>query len=412
MMTFRTGWCCLATFAALTNALHAAGTEPADRIAWPQFLGGHDLVWDTPPTRWDEGAFTGNGRLGAMIYARTNGNLCLDVGRSDVVDRGHRVAIGFFEMSTQGRPIAGTMRLDLWNAEVRGEWTTDRGAISLRTFTHATAPIQWIEWRSGPEAPEFVFRHEPSDDPRKLARGEPISDAERNPPPHIGETNGVRFCRQPFRGGGGYALAWATRVAKGGGRMAWSVRPDLDEAAAAADVGRALDAEPPAVERDHRAWWHHWWPASFLSIPDTRLEGFYWIQMYKLGSASRPDGPAIDLMGPWFRSTPWPRIWWNLNLQLTYWPVYMANRLDMGESLVRMLRDGASNLVKTRRHRCGRTPPRSVARRGTTVEALAAPNWAISRGRCTTSGCIGATAVTTRCCGNSCIRCSGSPRCS
>jgi len=76
------------------------------------------------------------------------------------------------------------------------------------------------------------------------------------------------------------------------------------------------------------------------------MESFYWIQMYKLASGTRADRPALDLMGPWFRRTPWPRIWWNLNIQLTYWPVYAANRLDLGESLTRMLDAGASNLVR------------------------------------------------------------------
>jgi len=49
------------------------------------------------------------------------------------------------------------------------------------------------------------------------------------------------------------------------------------------------------------------WPyckGAFVSIPQTWLEGFYYIQMYKLGSATRPGGNVIDLMGPWWaRST-------------------------------------------------------------------------------------------------------------
>ena len=47
----------------------------------------------------------------------------------------------------------------------------------------------------------------------------------------------------------------------------------------------------------HRAWWHRYYPASFLSFPDARLESYYWIQIYKLGSAMRDDGPILDLNG-------------------------------------------------------------------------------------------------------------------
>jgi hypothetical protein len=109
-------------------------------------------------------------------------------------------------------------------------------------------------------------------------------------------------------------------------------------------VRRAAGEGLAKLVSTHRDWWNKYWPASFVSIPDTRMESFYWIQMYKLASATRADRPAIDLMGPWFRGTPWPKIWWNLNIQLTYWPVLGANRLELGESLCRMLDNNISNL--------------------------------------------------------------------
>jgi hypothetical protein len=336
--------------AALGMATACAAAVPGveDRVDWPSFLGRHDLLWERFPGRWHEGAFTGNGLLGAMVYARTNGTVCLDVGRSDVTDRGNRLAIGFFEMVPAGVPASGTMRLDLWNAEARGDLRTDRGAVAFRTFTHASERVQVVEWTpsGGESSARFEFRHEPALDARKAHKGEPIPDDERNPPPVFGEADGVRHCVQPFKAGGGYAVAWAEKGGGPGRRLlVWSVEAAPDAATAVKRVGEALARGAPALEVSHRAWWHAWWPKSFLSIPDTRMEGFYWIQMYKLASATRADRPAIDLMGPWFRSTPWPRIWWNLNIQLTYWPVYAANRLDLGESLVRMLGAGETNLV-------------------------------------------------------------------
>ena len=33
----------------------------------------------------------------------------------------------------------------------------------------------------------------------------------------------------------------------------------------------------------------------------------------------------------------WPDLHWDLNIQLTCFPVYTANRLELGESLLRML---------------------------------------------------------------------------
>jgi hypothetical protein len=94
---------------------------------------------------------------------------------------------------------------------------------------------------------------------------------------------------------------------------------------------------PAALRRSHQAWWHAFYPASFVSVPNARLESFYWIQMYKLAAATRADRPAIDTLGPWYQRTPWPGVWWNLNIQLTYWPVYAANRLALGESMLNIV---------------------------------------------------------------------------
>ncbi|MCX7817653.1 MAG: Tat pathway signal sequence domain protein [Kiritimatiellae bacterium] len=337
-------------FLAAAAATAATSTDPSDvpdRVVWPEFLARHDLVWERLPARWHEGAFTGNGRLGAMAYIRTNGWLAFDIGHSEVVDRGNRIAIGFFAMRPVGRTLAGTMRLHLWDAEMTATQTTDRGRISWTAFTCADRPVHAVAWTvEGAEAVEPILVHEPAVDARKVFRGEPLGPKDLNPPPQRDEQNTIRTLLQPFREAGGYALAWTVQPAgANGGRLLWSVVPRPDPAAAASNVAEAALAGWPTLVRDHRAWWHSWWPRHFLSIPDTRLEGFYWIQMYKLASAARSDGPAIDLMGPWFRSTPWPRFWWNLNLQLTYWPVYAANRLDVGESLVRMIDRGWSNLI-------------------------------------------------------------------
>jgi hypothetical protein len=94
----------------------------------------------------------------------------------------------------------------------------------------------------------------------------------------------------------------------------------------------AAAASFDALLTEHRKWWHAFYPDAFLTIPDARMEAFYWIQIYKFASASRKGGPAVDLFGPWYRTSQWPGIWWNLNIQLTYWPVYAGNRLALGRN--------------------------------------------------------------------------------
>jgi len=60
------------------------------RYHWESFLCRHNPVWERIPTTWMEGAFIGNGRLGAMIY-KGDGEaepgadvLAWTIGRSDL----------------------------------------------------------------------------------------------------------------------------------------------------------------------------------------------------------------------------------------------------------------------------------------------------------------------------------------
>lgn len=89
-----------------------------------------------------------------------------------------------------------------------------------------------------------------------------------------------------------------------------------------------------AVLQNHRNWWHHFTQQSFISIPDARMQGYYWMEQYNMASATRAGKPMVDLMGPWYKSkTPWPAIWWNLNTQLAYSSVFASNHLELGRSL-------------------------------------------------------------------------------
>src|SRR5262249_3640179 len=241
------------------------------------------------------------------------------------------------------------MRLDLWNAEARGELVSsgsekDAYKVNWRSFTHADKPFTVIELvETGSASPaKVVFQHAPAMPAREEYRKETIPPEEMNPLPAFGENGSVKWCLQRFKAGGGYVVAWGERKLAEHRRSVYftvdfALKGSPESARAVSDIERAMSSDFDDHIHTHRQWWHQYFPQSFLSIPDTRMESFYWIQMYKLASATRADRPALDLMGPWFRRTPWPKIWWNLNIQLTYWPVYTANHLPPAESLIPFL---------------------------------------------------------------------------
>jgi hypothetical protein len=126
-----------------------------------------------------------------------------------------------------------------------------------------------------------------------------------------GATN---FARQKFAGGGDHTAAWTDVARPDGSRLILASvgfnpqsEGDAGKQEATDQLKQAQSTGLEQLTTTHRQWWHGFYPASFLSIPDTRLESFYWIQLYKMASATRADRPMLDLMGPWFRTSPWLR---------------------------------------------------------------------------------------------------------
>ena len=155
---------------------------------------------------------------------------------------------------------------------------------------------------------------------------------------------------QPLTAGSDYATAWREVADAENKRTVYltvanrlTTTGSQDDAVAS--VQRAIARGISAMEKAHRDWWHSFYKASFVTIPDPRLESFYWIQLYKMASATREGRPVVDLMGPWFKISVWAAYWQNLNTQLAYYSVLPSNHLELGASLCRLLADNVTNLI-------------------------------------------------------------------
>ena len=321
------------------------------RIDWPSFLGRQDLVWNRLPTRWGESAFIGNGRLGATIDAR-EGRFGWTINRTDVVHDASRYPIGRVLLKTTGAITGGSARLTLWNGEASGTVLTDRGEIRWRSFVARTPDVIAIvlDGRGGEQGAELDWSPALARPPRKVYQKTPLAPEDLHPSPVVTRTALGLTSVQTFIGGDAHAES-IVRAGRGERGRVFFVSIGYDKTGVAALAqARATTAAASArgiarLTADEQRWWHDYYPASFVSFPDPRLESYYWIQIYKLGAAMRPDGPILDLNGPWFNATPWPAIWWNLNIQLTYSPLFRANRLGLSESLFRNLDRGRQALM-------------------------------------------------------------------
>ncbi|TXK84283.1 glycosyl hydrolase family 95 catalytic domain-containing protein [Paenibacillus sp. N3.4] len=333
-------------------------------VEWERFMAENDMEWVVKPVSWDEGAFIGNGSIGSMIYGEENAKkrhvLRFVAGRTDVTasrtDRPGfppRVPIGELDLEMEGMIYHPTsMRVDLWNAELRANLTTTRGEVNLRSIVHSEVPVMAVEIETseGENGTQFSWYPYPEvDHVLKNADGFNLNQFIPATEVEKADKDGVSFCIQRYSSEEGCVTAWREIQTSPNCRVFFmTIIKGHDEAAmieAVDAVNQASNMDFDEWVRAHRQWWHRYYRKSFVSIPDGRLQSFYWIQMYKLASATRADQLLIDNQGPWLTSTPWPGVWFNMNVQMSYSPVYTANRLDIGASLVRTLEENKENLI-------------------------------------------------------------------
>jgi len=390
LITISTGSSCVANANPAAASTEATTKCPVKvKVDWPAFIGRHDLIWDTLPTGFDYGAFLGNGMLGSTIYQDGPNRVRWEMGRSDVTEHRRdnaRLPIGGLVLTSVGKIQDGTMRMDLWNAEVRGTITTDKGTITFRSFihTHEMVLIMDVNSTDGEEDASFAWNARPCIDNRNASR---FKDPP-NPPAATDTVNGVSVCTQARFAGGEFATAWKGAPLGEGRRVIISIADSFPGRTATeqavATVEKTMSTDFQALLDSHRAWWHDFYPQSMVSVPDPKLESFYWIQFYKLACASRPHLVPVDLLGPWYRNTSWPRIWWNLNIETLYLPVYTGNQLELGESFTNFIDAKRANFYRNAKDIWGfdgcATVPHTTCYEGLRGDGSAAPSSYINPG--------------------------------
>lgn len=333
-------------------------------IDWSAFMQKQDLIWETLPEYWYESAYMGNGMLGLMIYKEPKQNyIRFETGNCSVHDHRPgadlyaipRLLTGHFALRPEGEITGGTMHLDIWNAETNAEITTTKGTIRLHAYVHANDMVMLVKTHATDGEKNFRWEWIPASaqSPRYLyAKGEGkwIKVPENyvlNPEAEVKPGMSI----QKLQAGGETAVAWKESQTKKNERTYWiTVTHSYPEATAEKDAERILNkvvaTGSKKLQKQHRIWWNHYYPSSFLTLPEGMKENFYWIQMYKLASATRGDRALIDNTGPWLTLTPWPNAWWNLNVQLTYWALNASNRLDLAASLENAIYNNVDNLKK------------------------------------------------------------------
>lgn len=307
--------------------------------------------------------FWGNGILGAMLWVKEQ-TLHFELGSSLAYDKRadapilygrNRIRLGAFALDCGEIETSGwDLHISLWNATAEGTIPTKSGPLFLQAFAHATQPV--LSFTVMPPAgvsPRWRFCPAPADSVRPVLWVQPQRLIPDHEPGRSFACDGMEYYSKrlahqadqlPHRGrihDRFFVTAWQkTHLADGSLQILCTHQiADTEETACrqARDVLRKAACDPQTFYRTHCAWWHERYLRSAVFLPDAVLESFYWFQTYKLLSATRADGPVLDLFGPWFKPSGWIAVWANLNVQMAYSPVACAGQYDLFDALLRWL---------------------------------------------------------------------------
>ena len=382
-------------------------------IPWSSFLAAADpiwswnisttaqrLAWNAVPSIYWQGAFVGNGNLGASVTVQAPisagaarggggprvGAPVLTLGRTDTYERRTppsplstgeifcdegRLPIGNLTLKTQRAVLTGTMRLSLHDAEVSGELSTlGGGAIAFRVQVLATgndALVIEMNASASEAGARWEFHPLSANASRPvpsfgLSESFPCRSKLYKPNPEViarpVAKDGTRVWTQPLLVGMQYSTTLALNATEGGRRQLLSLTtgaPSENEDLEAAAAGMAALLRPvtrAAALAAHRAAWADYYALSFLSISHPRLEQFYWIHTYRLGvmmGLKGEDAPAPafgvpDHTGLLF--SPSNGLFnWDQNLQNQYVALFGANRGGLASGLLLLLEDRLPSLV-------------------------------------------------------------------
>jgi len=372
---------CMALLAGIfwAHPINGAVNMSIKEIDWPEFMAQHDMTFEKLPARWNEAPHFGNAAIGSMLYKSGKG-IKLQIFRADVHDhrddtygwpgysRAH-FQIGYFLLNPVGKLTGCKWRKDLWNAELSGTITTDKGQIKIRHFTHANdmaivteitpsigeAGCNWTWHPAEAKSSRGNYPTKESEIPAYAAKygkqhAKTLKVFKANPAGRQEKRGDVSVWVQNLLAGGQYATAWSERTQKDTRTHIVTIANSYPDASAAntavADVKRFLELDAAKWAKAHRSWWHVYYRRSYVSIPDKSIESLYWQTIYRYGCTSRTGRYYVDCPGIWFQGGPWAYTTTNWNIQCAHWSVYAANRLEQGEELLNRLYDNRDELVK------------------------------------------------------------------
>jgi len=359
----------------------------------------HDLKDSTLAKSWDEGLPLGNGMLGALIWEKDS-VLRFSLDRADLWDLRPMENIGCkewkfswvynnwknntysnvqnmfdgpydknpapskipaaaIEFNTKDFGEVESTHLYIKNGVCEVKW---KNGIKLFTFVQSDRNVGWFRFEGlsnelilslVPPAyyskDSFIVTNPYSQDLRRLRYPKSIIDSTEN---------SIKYTQKGW-GGFEYQVFVRWNKTKNGLIGCWSISSSFPQWEKSADaesmVNDQLKCGFDNSLKSHIVWWNDFWLKSSINIPEKLLEKQWYLEMYKLGSCARKGAPPISLQAIWTADNGYLPPWkgdfhHDLNTQLSYWPTYSSNHIDLEEGFIDWLwkyRDTFKSYTKT-----------------------------------------------------------------
>ena len=346
---------------------------PCALLAQPRFHQFNPL-----PQQWDEAIPLGNGMIGSLIWEK-NKTIRFALDRADLWDsrpmKGlHRKEFSYqwiveqrlndnykpvqeyfdhpYDREPAPTKIPGaaiefnfTKALSLEDAKLNLDEATSeiiwKNGTRLYSYVHAIDPVGWFRFEN--LSRDFdIELIPPFYQAAVKVSGDPVGGDDLG---RLGYEQGI-VERKPNsiiynqKGWGAFSydviVSWKRLDAKTVEGV-WTIRSNPDVFKSNLDLAnlqQKLKAGYHQNRKTHLAWWSKFWAKSDLQVPDKTLQHQWEMEQYKFGSTARQNAPPISLQAIWSadngRIPPWKGDFHHdLNTQLSYWPSYSGNHLEL-----------------------------------------------------------------------------------
>ncbi|MCZ2460619.1 MAG: glycoside hydrolase family 95 protein [Chitinophagales bacterium] len=332
-----------------------------------QDLSRYNLQFDSLAKRWDEAIPLGNGMIGALIWQKDN-KLRMSLDRVDLWDDRpmpeiDQLKFKWVEEKVRSNQYDSVQRIGDEPYEKYPAPTKIPGAaleFDMSSFGKVVLnrldiekAVSTIQWDSGVQLETyvcagsdngiFIFKDLKDDLKVELippaynsgtegmegnsVEGQELERLGYSPGKIIKEKNFLKY-DQPCYNGMYYTVTVQWQRFGNDIRGVWQIIKNY------ANKNNVKNKPADTTLSAHILWWKDFWSRSSVSLPDPVLQRQYYLDMYKFGCVARNNTPPISLQAVWTADNgklpPWKGDFHHdLNTELSYWPGYISNHLDL-----------------------------------------------------------------------------------